>query len=327
LVIYFLCLKATTRLASISAIYGGVASVAVSNAGQFIPQRLQNIVDLIPNSYASCADIGTDHGLLAVALTSKVTRVHATDQSPSAASNARELFSSCNLSDAISLDIGFGMRPLLTRIPSTYPNVDVCILSGMGSLAALQILCNDEHAKFTFSDDESSGIVDCSSFDISIVDRLGVQQLVLQPWPPNIVAVHYLQKILMSNGWRMDSQRICMSEGKRENMYHHLATSFVRSAGMSRDLSLSDTLVFNSSPISTALMETQSLGQNKYEFVCWIDYLSKQRVTLENRLKGLEQSKVLIASNSDLAEATALPLMLMQAIDSQMLHYKKLCGK
>lgn len=241
-----------------------------------LPARLRTIFDLVLPESASCADIGADHGILSAALSTKAQHVYATDLSPAAAARANRLFAKLGIEGRLSLEVGFGLRPLLSR----GLRVDSVVLSGMGAQAALQILTDDPSARFDDTDDVSCWRdVDYGRFNLQALDALGVRQLLLQPWPPNILPVHYLTKLLLLNGWRHHAQRITASEGRRNgNEYHHLVSSFVR--GSSTEC-VTDEWVFNHSPLHLSYTRNEL---DEEERACWAAYLDKQSESLQKRM-------------------------------------------
>lgn len=255
--------------------------------------RLRAILDSIPAGDGVAADIGTDHGILAVALHRKGLRVHATDISPLSAKGAESLFGKLGLSEAISLDVGFGLRPLLK-----YASVHTTVLSGMGTAAVLQILCDDESATFR---DEGAGC----GFDFSVLRQLGVHRVVLQPWPPNIVSLHYLHKAMLTNGWSYDEQRI-----KKFGRYHHLTTSFVRGTGAG---SVDDATVIDAAPLMRKYARRTDLETDREELETWRHYLTKQLVSVRSKICGLG------AAEDDASQrALALSRLLLGKLTAQL---------
>ena len=254
-----------------------LAGRALSSSYQ-LPARLRTVFDLVLPETATCADVGADHGILAAALTTRVPQVYATDLSPAAAARANQLFVKLGIERKLTLEVGFGLRPLLNR----GLRVDSVVLSGMGAQAALQILSDDPSARFDDADDRGGWQdVDYRRFNLQALDTLGVRQLLLQPWPPNILPVHYLTKLLLLNGWRFHTQRITASEGRKNgNEYHHLVASFVRGPAIDAAL-IEDGWVFKHSPLHLAYAMGDLCAEERE---CWAAYLEKQSASLEKRM-------------------------------------------
>lgn len=256
-----------------------LASGALS-ADYQLPARLRTVFDLVAPGMSTVADVGADHGILSAALAVKVPQVYATDLSPAAASRAAQLFSKLGLEQRVSLEVGFGLRPLLRRGLA----VDSLVLSGMGAQAALQILSDDPLARF--DDTDASGRwrdLDYPRFSLAALDELNVRQLILQPWPPHILPLHYLCKLLVINGWKYQAQRITASQGRRRgNEYHHLVTSFIRSSSANTGM-VSDDIIFNGLPLNQ-LFSRDSLRAE--ESICWKGYLIKQSESLRKRIQS-----------------------------------------
>ena len=119
------------------------------------------------------------------------------------------------LNSKISVDIGFGVRPLFNQSNN---NIHSILMSGMGPLSVLQIIADDENANFM--EDE---IARRKHLSFTALDALGVKQVIMQPWPPNCIAVHSLSREMLARGWTYEDQRIVKYAG-----YHHITTSFVR---------------------------------------------------------------------------------------------------
>jgi len=164
-------------------------------------QRFDSIKELISSNAEFVADIGCDHGLLALSIAadySNVHKVYAIDISSSALDGARKntLLKSISVRQKINIIEGDGLNAIVSD-----QNVDTVICAGMGTTTAREI-CNHNH-----------------------LDNVNCQSVILQPWPPHILPVLKLyQHFINTKKWIIDDQRIIQS-----GHYQHLTTKFVRS--------------------------------------------------------------------------------------------------
>lgn len=272
------------------------------SANLFTPRlaRLRSILDCVITN-TTVADIGCDHGILSVALhaSKKCNHIHATDLSALAARGAQTLFRKTNLQSKITLDIGFGIQPLIDK----QRQVDCLVLAGMGALGAYGILCNDATALFP-ADDES---VTSSNYSLQALDQLGVQQIILQPWPPHIIPLHFLNRVLLSNGWSYHDQRV-----NKYGRYHHVTTSFIKGSAISiASREIEDAAVFDTMPLVQKYSSARRLSvEDKAECALWTDYLRKQQLTLSSRLEGLDAAQ----SQEEARRKSELPRILNECI-------------
>jgi Methyltransferase domain len=184
-----LCLLLALFLCNFSNMRGGgvIRSFVTS-----IPHRLKTIIDMIPPG-SIVADIGADHGILSVSLLNNAKKVYSVELSPLAASNGVSKL--VNLLDSdkrnkIEVLVGDGVTALLEV--KDIRNVDTLVMAGMGSISILQILVRDN--KMT---------LDCTPRlrNLSHLSSLGISQIILQIWPPNLLPMLKLTRFLMDNSW------------------------------------------------------------------------------------------------------------------------------
>lgn len=163
--------------------------------------RFQRILSLLPwqpisNAY-KVADIGCDHGLLSVKMSTlhHVAHIYATDVSEKAASGARDTLATIPDKNKSKIDllVGDGLQPLLDK---EVCDVDTLILSGMGVRSLFEILCtptdNQKDSDERDVDDAESKSSDYwqtrnYEIDTPTLDRMGVRRIIVQPWPPNFL--------------------------------------------------------------------------------------------------------------------------------------------
>jgi len=181
--------------------------------------RFQNVLDFVPISSKSILDVGTDHGLLALALyNNSILKVFATELSPVAARDGiLSLIKTKYLESKIDVMIGFGFQPLVDR---GIDDLDVIVICGIGSNTMLRILSNNPTCQLvSTAESENSSIQDVNFVQLR---SLGVKKIILQPWPSNLLPILYLSRVLLQGGWRFCEQGICMHEQR-----HYLTTSFI----------------------------------------------------------------------------------------------------
>lgn len=232
--------------------------------------RLKTIGSFIQKN-SVVADIGLDHGLLTIDLAKKGSFVYGIDISPHALEGAKSLLQSeikknITLRDKVILLEGNGLKPL---IENDY-KVSTIVLSGMGPNSVIKILTNN---------DETQLYEKRSKYDLSILDKLGIERIILQPWPPNILSNHNLNKTLLSFGWSYYGQGI-----NQYGKYQHLTTCFIKSNNNINN-NLNDELIFSMSPL--AIRSSNKLIE-KDEKNIWKDYLDKQRKTIILRLNNIK---------------------------------------
>ena len=155
-----------------------------------IGRRFQRIIDFVPPDH-SVADIGGDHGQITALLTEHLNEdcsITYIDKSQISYEKARSYLTSYCLDNRIQMHNGDGLAPLL----ESQLTCDTLILAGMGSSTVGNIIR---------SNSSTSGNVQ------SLID-IKVKQLVIQPWPINILPMLTLLQLLLSHGWSIDKQGI-----------------------------------------------------------------------------------------------------------------------
>jgi hypothetical protein len=241
--------------------------------------RLKTISSFIQKN-SIVADIGIDHGLLTIDLAKKASFIYGIDISSHALQGAKNLLQSeikknITLQEKVVLLEGNGLRPL---IENSY-KVSTIILSGLGPNSVIKILTNSDEAQLYKKN---------CNYDLSILDKLGVERIILQPWPPNILSTHFLNKTLLSSGWSYYGQGI-----NQHGKYQHLTTCFIKSNNNNNNLN--DELIFSLSPL--AIKNSYKLLE-KEEKNIWIDYLNKQRKSIIIRLKNSAKSTNIYAEEN-----------------------------
>ncbi|MBQ7146271.1 MAG: tRNA (adenine(22)-N(1))-methyltransferase TrmK [Lachnospiraceae bacterium] len=101
-----------------------------------LSKRLECILSLVPEDVHTAADIGTDHGLVPLALIRRglCKRVIATDLREGPLKAARELFAREDLQESVELRLGDGLAPLLPG------EADLIVMAGMGGALMQKIL-------------------------------------------------------------------------------------------------------------------------------------------------------------------------------------------
>ena len=102
-----------------------------------LSDRLENILELVPRGLA-CADIGCDHGFMAIELVSRgiSPQVTASDLRPGPLERARENVEKAGLSDRIKLIISDGFASFEPG------SVKTAVIAGMGGMLIKDILTN-----------------------------------------------------------------------------------------------------------------------------------------------------------------------------------------
>ena len=232
----------------------------LENLGQ-LSERLVSIYGKVnPNAYV--ADIGADHGFLAIALSDKCSHVYAIEISKDAFDVMKkniDLFkaSSCLHESKISPHLGNGITPLVTN------NVecDTIILSGMGSGTILKIL----EKQF---DINGSNVVN---------NILGIKSVITQPWPPNFLSAHKVNKLLLEKSWMITSQSICENKSNR-----FITTKFDFSPHLNcNNQLLSDSEVIESSPLYQFALKDPKSNE------IYLNYLRKEKITIDIKINGI----------------------------------------
>jgi len=158
------------------------------------------------------ADIGTDHGHLAVRLSARadVHHVYATDISPHGA--AHELFHKlpAALQSKLTLLTGDGLAPLES---AGVDDCDTLVLSGMGARTAFQILCCGQPQPRQGEgqrQEQEQGQKERANWSTDYwaapqlrwnharLAALGVRRVVLAPWPPSFLPLQALLHLALA---------------------------------------------------------------------------------------------------------------------------------
>ena len=169
-----------------------------SNSITSIGRRFQRIINFVPFDH-SVADIGGDHGQITALLTEHLNKdcsITYIDKSQIAYEKARSYLTSHCLNNRIQMYNGDGLAPLLdSRL-----TCDTLILAGMGSSTVGNIIRSSTSSTSDYSD--------ISSGTLQALIDIKVKQLVMQPWPINILPMLTLLQLLLSHGWSIDKQGI-----------------------------------------------------------------------------------------------------------------------
>jgi tRNA (adenine(22)-N(1))-methyltransferase len=186
--------------------------------------------------------------------------------------------------------IGDGLKPLLQN----NMKCDTIVVAGMGTSSVMQIIANNPSIELYGELKHLNGVdsldFDSSYYtferprrlDFSHLEILGINRIITQPWPPNILPLHALHSNLLDNGWQYEDQGIdatCTS---------HITTCFTRKQQQSLSMRYySDTEIFNLQPL--AIKNSQG-KLSKSEKIDFISYLEKQKITIDMKIKGLEKT-------------------------------------
>lgn len=146
-----------------------------------LDDRLQALADFVPSG-SRVADIGTDHGYLAVALveSGKASFVVASDLNRGPCEAAKRTVAEAGLAWGIDVRQGDGLAPLAPG------EVDVLCIAGMGGALMTQIL----------------------AAGAAVLEK--VQRLVLQP----MNGAGKLRRWLYENGWHIDDEGLAVADGR-----------------------------------------------------------------------------------------------------------------
>jgi hypothetical protein len=293
------------------------------SAAAFTPalsQRLQRLYDFVPRG-CTVADVGADHGLLSVALSGKCKHVWALDASKLALEGARSLVLSMNLANRISIGLGHGIQPLLSAKKSNVAYADNCdtvVTAGMGPSTVLQILVNDAMIDMYDFDEQRTGFRRPRTLNLSSLREIGARRVVFQPWPPNFVSLHTLHSAMLDNGWQFENQGVDKEAGafyitsslvwpenvRPESTVPSYPTGYTNLEKHSSGVKLlTDTEIFESSPLARDCLNGTLPPNIK---AVWLDYLTKQRKSLKNRIKGHEIAAASRSSEDIYEERPAL---------------------
>lgn len=274
--------------------------------------RFNRILSMLPKAgptsrSINVADIGCDHALLSAHIASMhhVNCVYACDISEKAIYSAKQNLQSypSHIKKKVHLLVGDGLHPLLSHSSSKIiqeEQIDVLILSGMGVRSFFDILCD--------SSTDPSQKIDywnpMQGVDTKVLDSLGVNRIICQPWPPNFLPLQaFIGTVLSSktssrrgsnnnegsgSGWRLECQAVDKVAG-----CHYITSSFVRTPNDSPSMENIDNSVVVTTP-GTFCLEMNPLYYNSItgqleeeESACWQDYLNKQLVSLERKKQGI----------------------------------------
>ena len=187
--------------------------------------------------------------------------------------------------ESVTLIIGDGLKPLLQN----NAKCDTVVVAGMGTSSIMQIIANIPSIELY--GDLKRTIVDSNSsyytferpriLDFSHLDVLGINRIITQPWPPNILPLHALHSNLLDNGWQFESQGIdvtCTS---------HVTTCFTRKKQFQPNQIYTDSEIFNLQPLAIKNTEGKLSVNEKRDFM---DYLRKQKITIDCKIYGLEKT-------------------------------------
>ncbi len=168
-----------------------------------LTDRLAAIADLVPDDQG-VADIGTDHGLLPIALVSsgKVPFAIAIDNKEQPLQVARDNIAAANLADRISACLGDGLRSLRPG------DVKTIVIAGMGVSTIMRLLqCSDMAA-------------------------LGIETLILQA-NGSAYAHRRLRQALPELGFAIDDERLVEQVDRRRCRYF-VAIAAIRDVAVAR---------------------------------------------------------------------------------------------
>ena len=160
-----------------------------------------NIISSAGRKKYNVADIGTDHGLLAMglALTGKYDKVIGVDVSDQALEGALENFG--NRMD-VEFRLGNGLQALKDD------EIDIICIAGMGVNTMLEILDQNSTTMTTTTVDDYNDGDNDNDNNTTDLERVGCKRLVLQPTnskPRNLVLLY---DWLQSKGWNIKDERI-----------------------------------------------------------------------------------------------------------------------
>lgn len=186
--------------------------------------------------------------------------------------------------DRIQVHLGNGFHPLVDYNRSC----DTAIMAGMGTMAVIKILahkqptCVKDFYEFESRADTTPRTQKTDpflKFNLNILDELHISKVIVQPSPPNFLALHALYRLLLSCGWCFDDQGV-----DEIGKYQYITTSFTRSNPFCVGLQISDQEIFRKSPLFMRCAEG-ALGRT--EMQAWSNYLTTQLITLRRRLQGI----------------------------------------
>jgi tRNA A22 N-methylase len=159
-----------------------------------------NIISSAGRKKYNVADIGTDHGLLAMglALTGKYDKVIGVDVSFQALDGALENFG--NRMD-VEFRLGNGLQALKND------EIDIICIAGMGVNTMIEILDQNSTTMTTTTVDDNNNNND-NDDNTTDLERVGCKRLVLQPTnskPRNLILLY---DWLQSKGWEITDERI-----------------------------------------------------------------------------------------------------------------------
>ena len=136
-------------------------------------KRLLKIAEMVPRTERYMADIGTDHGKLAIQLCAREHSevVWATDISRNGEAESRFCSLPAMLSTKLRLRYGDGLEPLLADPEAVEKGIGTVIMSGMGIWSILDIMCSlpsdgveEGYEGLTFSNPRSNATTRRSSW-------------------------------------------------------------------------------------------------------------------------------------------------------------------
>ena len=278
-----------------------------ASTGVILSERLQQVYALVPRDDIA-ADIGAGHGLLSCALANKCRHVYCIDRSKAESEQAYKNVKSHRLDSEVTIMNGFGVEPLVLQAIEC----DTLIILGMGIGSMVDVFVSPNNLSGQNSDQrEKLDVCNFVGADLSYLKTdLGIKRVILQPWPPNIIANHMLHKTLLLNNWRYREQSVTSANG-----CHYITTVFSHLSDDNekldnRDSTISDDAdVFSLCPLarrycSSQYNETSASGSrqeialsprtgpySRFERINWKGYLAKQLRSLDMRMQGLKKDR------------------------------------
>jgi hypothetical protein len=216
-------------------------SISNSNPTRNLSPRFHRILDIIDFAHLDqtqsyIADIGGDHGILTsyISSLSNCKNVIYTDQSPTAAANAKEYFQKIHASKNIIVNVGNGLEPLLGLNVKCH----TIIMSGMGCNTILDIInhqsklpaplpllspvlplritsSSDNYNNNKFASSSSSSSSSSLPLQQLSLFNLGVEDILIQPYPPHLITMLQMIKVLASYGYVLQQQYIDQFDAKK----------------------------------------------------------------------------------------------------------------
>jgi len=255
---------------------GLATGTGIISSSRVLSNRLRRILSLVPEGVGSVADVGCDHGLVSRALSARpqAGRVFAIDRSLAAlqAATAEQQWS--KPSPSPKFVHGDGLTPLLSSVGKEgqegydEEGIHTVICAGMGCSTIIDIL------------------------ESSILEKLRVKRLVLQPWPGYLLPLSALSEHVRALGFSYEKQHIDL-----EGSIFYVSTSWIKSAPQETPaLRVDEVESFRKSPLYQRFGRSGAPNptseDEKTEERLWKQYLRQQREDLEVRLRQPLQSRI-----------------------------------